>query len=332
MNLQQRINAFVKLGEKIVENDYFKDHFQKILISNPWFTKENIKHRLTYVASQLKKNKIEEWLSLYDFSVIKRKKTVLIVLAGNIPLVGFHDFLSSLIVGHKLVVKMSSKDNVIMTLIINELINISPYYLENIEIVNDIRKNNFDAVIATGNDQSAKYFNYYFKNSKRIIRKNRTSVAILSGEESSSELEALTLDIFLYFGLGCRNVSKIYVPYNYDLNKLFKVFYRYKDIINHKKYANNYNYNKTIFLMGNNKLLDNGFILLKEDNSVNSPLAMLYYEFYKSYEDVKHLINRDRDNIQCIVSKKDVYFGLSQTPELSDYSDGVDVINFLINI
>ena len=168
--------------------------------------------------------------------------------------------------------------------------------------------------------------------SKRIIRKNRTSVAILSGKESSSELEALTLDIFLYFGLGCRNVSKIYVPYNYDLNKLFKVFYKYKDIINHKKYANNYNYNKTIFLMGNNKLLDNGFILLKEDTSMNSPLAMLYYEFYKNIKDVTHVINRDKDNIQCVVSKNDVYFGLSQNPALSDYSDGVDVIDFLINI
>ena len=194
----------------------------------------------------------------------------------NIPLVGFHDFLTVLISGHKVVIKMSSTDNVLLRLLIDKLISIAPEFKELISFIEEVKNRKFDAVIATGSDNSAKYFEYYFKGAKKIIRKNRRSVAVLDGSESAMELQGLANDVFAYFGLGCRNVSKLFLPKGFDLDNLFKAFYPYSDVVNHKKYGNNYDYNKAIFLMGSNDLIENGFLLMKEDKSLLSPVAMLY--------------------------------------------------------
>jgi hypothetical protein len=184
-------------------------------------------------------------------------------------------------------------------------------------------------VIATGSDNSAQYFEYYFKEAKKIIRKNRRSVAVLDGSESAMELKDLANDVFAYFGLGCRNVSKLFLPKGYDLNKLFEAFFPYSHLLENKKYVNNYDYNKAIFLMGSNKLVENGFLLMKEDKSLLSPVAMLYYEYYDDLHTVEQFIETNAEQLQCVVSKKDIPFGNTQQPNLWDYADGVDTVDFL---
>jgi len=272
---------------------------------------------------------LSAWLNPYTIKEPSAPKNVLIIMAGNIPLVGFHDLLSVIIMGHNPVIKLSSNDNVLMPLIINIFLDLSPSNYNQIKFINEVKGRSFDAVIATGTDNSANYFKYYFKDAKRIIRKNRRSIAILDGSENSQQIKGLANDIFLYYGLGCRNVSKIYLPVGYDLNILFKSFYLHKHVIEHKKYGNNYDYNKAIYLMGNNKLIENGFILLKEDSSLYSPVAMLYYEYYNDINDVHSFIDKNSDKIQCIVSKNNIPFGNTQKPKLWDYADGVDIIDFL---
>ena len=252
-------------------------------------------------------------------------------MAGNIPLVGFHDFLSVLILGHRVIIKMSSSDNVLIKMIIEQLLNLAPEFYGKIAFVDNLKDNKFDAVIATGSDNSAKYFQYYFKNIKQIIRKNRRSIAIIEGTESNLQLKGLADDIFSYFGLGCRNISKVFIKNGYDLDKLFEVFYPYKEIIEHKKYRNNYDYNKAVFLMGKNQLIENGFLLMKKDKSLQSPVAMLYYEYYDQISTVERYIEENVDQLQCIVSKKNTSFGSAQYPSLLDYADGIDTIEFLKN-
>ena len=253
-------------------------------------------------------------------------------MAGNIPLVGFHDFISVLILGHKVVVKMSSSDNVLLKVIIEKLITIAPEFRDNISFIDDVKNRKFDGVIATGSDNSAQYFAYYFKGAKKIIRKNRRSVAVLDGSESAMQLKALADDVFAYFGLGCRNVSKLFLPRGYNLNRLFEAFFHYSHILEHKKYANNYDYNKAIFLMGSNKLVENGFLLMKEDKTLLSPVAMLYYEYYDNINTVDQFVLENADKLQCVVSKKDIPFGSSQHPNLWDYADGVDIVGFLSDL
>tara|TARA_B100001142_G_scaffold249834_1_gene249856 strand:+ start:1022 stop:2026 length:1005 start_codon:yes stop_codon:yes gene_type:complete len=331
MNLKERISVFVKLGEYLKNEIHEQDSEQLHLaeIKNPWFTKENITHSLNAWYEQLNEETISSWLNPYKLGEVKQQKKVLIVMAGNIPLVGFHDFLTVLICGHKVVVKMSSNDSVLLKILISKLISITPYFKQQIEFIDDIRKRKFDAVIATGSDSSAKHFNYYFKDCKRIIRNSRRSIAILDGSENAEELEGLASDVFAYFGLGCRNISKLFLPIGFDLDILFKVFYEYAYLLEHKKYANNYDYNKSILLMGNNEIVENGFLLLKEDRSMFSPVAMLYYEFYDDRSVVDAFIKENADKLQCIVSRQDLPFGSTQTPHLWDYADGIDTVAFL---
>jgi len=331
MNLQARIQAFTKLGEYLKTDIYQEDeeqlHLAKVL--NPWFTKENIEKALGAWHEQLKVDMLTAWLNPYKLQEVSIPKKVLIIMAGNIPLVGFHDFLSVLISGHKVVVKMSSTDNVLVKILIEKLISIAPEFKESINFIDDVKNRNFDGVIATGSDNSAQYFEYYFKRAKKIIRKNRRSVAVLDGSESAMELQGLANDVFAYFGLGCRNVSKLFLPKGYDLDNLFKAFYSYSDVVNHKKYGNNYDYNKAIFLIGSNDLIENGFLLMKEDKSLLSPVAMLYYEFYNDMNTVEQFVEENAEKLQCVVSKKDIAFGNTQKPNLWDYADGVDTVDFL---
>ena len=331
MDLEERIEVFSKLGNVLsnISDDRFLQILKKAEIQNPWFTLENQKQTIKAWTHQLTAENLNAWLAPYNLVENNKPKNVLIIMAGNIPLVGFHDFLSVLISGNNAVIKMSSDDNVLLPFIIDELLKIEANFVDKINFIEDVKSKTYDAVITTGNDNSAKYFDYYFKDAKKIIRKNRKSVAILDGEESKEELENLANDVFSYFGLGCRNVSKIFLPKDYDLNNLFEAFYPYQDIIEHKKYANNYDYYKAIFLMGKHELIENGFLLLKEDSSLQSPLAMLHYEFYKNFSLVENFIKENNEQLQCVVSKNDIPFGQTQSPNLWNYADGVDTIEFL---
>ena len=331
MNLKARIHAFTKLGEYL-KNDIYHEaeeqlHLAKVL--NPWFTKASIDTALSSWYEQLKLGMLTAWLNPYKITEVSNPKNVLIILAGNIPLVGFHDFLSVLITGHKVVIKMSSTDNVLLKVLIEKLISIAPKFKHSIAFIDEVKNRNFEAVIATGSDNSAQYFEYYFRGAKKIIRKNRRSVAVLDGTESAMELKGLANDVFAYFGLGCRNVSKLFLPKGYDLNKLFEAFLPYSHLVEHKKYGNNYDYNKAIFLMGRNRLVENGFLLMKEDKSLLSPVAMLYYEYYDDVLTVQQFVEENSIQLQCVVSKKNIPFGNTQQPNLWDYADGVDTVDFL---
>ena len=256
-------------------------------------------------------------------------------MAGNIPLVGFHDFLCVLVSGHSVIVKLSSNDKILLPFLAEYLQFHFPFLKEKIHFTKE-KLSDFDAVIATGSDNTARYFEYYFGNKPNIIRKNRNSVAILTGDETEEDLHNLGKDIFTYFGLGCRSVSKIFVPEGYDFQNFFKAIYDFHPIIEYTKYANNYDYNKAVYLMSLFKLQDNGFLLLKEDTSYSSPIASLFYEFYSDKNTLQKQLDKDKDKIQCIVNQKInpnfISFGQTQQPSLSDYADGVDTLQFLIEL
>jgi hypothetical protein len=322
-------------NETVLHNDLFFDDFVDLIklsqSHNGWFTPEQVYHSLQSWAKALQQDNLNLWISSYDFTTVE-PKTVGLILAGNIPLVGFHDFLSVLISGHNVLVKTSSNDQHLIKFLAKYLIAVNPE-IENCITFTDGKLENFDAVIATGSNNTARYFEYYFKDKPSIIRKNRNSVAVLTGNETQEDLINLGEDIFRYFGLGCRNVSKLFVPKDYDFQNFFQAIYEYKDVIFYEKYSNNYDYNKAVFLMSNFKLLDNEFLTLKEDKSYASPISSVFYERYEKIEDIKNQLENDAEQIQCIVSKdvivNSIPFGKTQQPELWDYADNVDTLLFL---
>ena len=334
MIIEDRIKAFEKLGDFLMdfcyENPNSNHPLETIIKSsssfNGWFTSSNIRSSISAICINLCSTKLSSWLSSYSIPV-EAKKNVSIIMAGNIPLVGFNDFLCVLMSGHRAIIKLSSKDNRLFLPIIEELIIIEPRFEDDIKLVDQLE--NFDAVIATGNNESFKYFEYYFKDYPSLLRKSRTSVAILTGEESLDERKALANDIFLYYGLGCRNVTKLYIPKNYDLNLLFEVFFEYQDVVLNNKYANNYDYYRAIYMMGNHNILENGFLILKEDKALYSPVAVLNYEYYDEKESLALQLDELKEDIQCIVGKDFIPFGKAQQPNLEDYADGVDTLRFL---
>ena len=337
MIIEDRIKAFEKLGDFLLdfcnENPNSNHPLETIIKSssyfNGWFTSSNIRFSISAICINLCSTKLSSWLSSYSIPV-EAKKNVSIIMAGNIPLVGFNDFLCVLMSGHRAIIKLSSKDNRLFLPIIEELIIIEPRFEDDIKLVDQLE--NFDAVIATGNNESFKYFEYYFKDYPTLLRKSRTSVAILTGKESLDERKALANDIFLYYGLGCRNVTKLYIPKNYDLNLLFEVFFEYQDVVLNNKYANNYDYYKAIYMMGNQNILENGFIILKEDKALHSPVAVLNYEYYDEKESLVLQLEELKEDIQCIVGMDFIPFGKAQQPNLEDYADGVDTLRFLETI
>jgi len=352
MDLQQRIYAFAKLGkflkdflnESASENtksniDTTSVNLQEIINiakhHNGWFTEENVLFSLKSWADALSEENLQKWVSAYDFPKLEKSKTVAVIMAGNIPLVGFHDFLSVLITGNKVLVKLSSNDTQLLPFLSKYLISIQPEFKNLIEFT-DKKLENFDAVIATGSNNTARYFDYYFGKYPHIIRKNRNSVAVLTGNETKAQMEDLANDIFRYFGLGCRNVSKIYVPENYNYDNFFGGMYSWKEIINNAKYINNYDYNKAVYLMSSLDLLDNEFMLLKEDEGYSSPISVVFYERYKDLKSLQKKIKSEADNIQAIVSasgiENEIPFGNAQKPQLWDYADGVDTISFLLKL
>jgi hypothetical protein len=345
-------NNFVELGkflsqfsldnnhqnDQVKYNDLFFNSFVDLIAlsqsHNNWFTPDNVHFSISSWSEALTENNLNQWLSAYSFTE-KEPKNVGLILAGNIPLVGFHDFLSVLISGNNVLVKTSSKDDYLIKFLTKYLIALDNRFNEKITFVEG-KLENFDAVIATGSNNTARYFEYYFKNKPSIIRKSRNSVAVLTGNETPEEMTLLSEDVFRYFGLGCRNVSKIFVPKNYNFDAFFNGMYAQKDVIYYEKYANNYDYNKAVFLMSNFQLLDNEFLTIKEDISHASPISSVFYEYYEDINEIKTRLNQDSEIIQCIVSngivENSVYFGNTQKPNLWDYADNVDTLDFLNNL
>lgn len=319
-----------EIGLSQQEYDDFTALTGQVHIHNGWFTKESVQTVFKGIAAWLTEKSLQDWIGTYEFKSDK-PKNVAIIMAGNIPLVGFHDFLSVFLSGHRAVIKLSSSDQHLFRAILKYLAIMDNRVSELVEI-RDNFLTDFDAVIATGSDNSANYFESYFGKHPHIIRRNRTSVAVIDGSETKEELTELGKDIFTYFGLGCRNVSQLWVPMDFDLNRFFEAIYEFNPIINHNKYANNYDYNKAVYLMNKANLLDNGFLLLKEDFSLNSPLGMLHYVRYKDSIDAEHFLQDNKDKIQVIVGKNYIPFGMAQKPGLSDYADGVDTLRFLAEL
>ena len=352
MTLEHRIVAFAQLGEflaqfstngiskssEIEDRDKhvqsFQDALKQAQLQNPWFTEANILYSIKTWSELLSKDNLEQWIKHYDLP-LSNNKTVAIVMAGNIPLVGFHDFLSVLITGHKVLIKQSSNDTILLNAIVSYLKHKNPGFERAIQFA-DGQLSGFDAVIATGSNNTARYFDSYFGKYPNIIRKNRNSIAVLQGDESQKQLEALSDDIFRYYGLGCRNVSKLYVPEDYNFDRFFSAIYKWHPIIHEHKYANNYDYNKAVYLMSEFDMLDNGFLVLKQDKSLGSPIATLNFEYYSSLDQLKHQLSELQPNIQCVVAngfvESEVKFGRTQKPELNSYADGIDTVEFLLTI
>ncbi len=300
--------------------------------SNGWFTAENIRKSLSAWNKALSLENLHQWLDQYAISQENpRPKKVGIICAGNIPMVGLHDVMTVLMTGNHAMIKLSSSDNKLIPALLQVLVNLDPEFANLFSFVPDRMKGQ-EAVIATGSNNTARYFNYYFRDIPHIIRKSRTSVAILDGTEDASQLKALGNDIFDYFGLGCRNISKMYVPEGYELSRFFQAIFDFNPIVNHNKYANNYDYNKAVWLLNQENLLDNGFILLKEEKAIASPTASLYYEFYKDKNSLRNELKELSDELQCVVSAEDLPFGSTQCPMLWDYADGVDTVRFLLDL
>lgn len=333
MQLQDRISAFAALGTAI--KNLTPREFDHICINaqshNNWFTSDNIQAAFDGLLTYLDKENLEKWTKLYNLQPTK-SKTVGLVMAGNIPLVGFHDFLSILISGHNAKIKPSHQDPFLLPYITEILWEIAPYFKDKVAFTDQIK--DIDAIIATGSDNTSRYFKYYFAKYPHIIRKNRTSVGIITGKESKEELQALGKDIFQYYGLGCRNISKLYVPESYDFKVFFEAIQSYEKIRDNHKYVNNYDYNKSIYLVNKVPHKDNGFLLITPSLQLVSPISVLYYETYNDAVDLNSKIESNSEKIQCIVSdrgwfKNSFAFGKAQEPALDDYADGVDVMRFL---
>ena len=346
MTLNEHIEAFSELGkflEQFFNDSNTKDdEFSQRLATeieaavhyNGWFTKNNVRFSLQQWQLALTENNLSAWLKNYDINT-KTPKTIGLILAGNVPLVGFHDVLSVLVTGHNVLIKYSSNDQRLLPLLLEKLKAINSKYNERIKTAKDQLKG-FDAVIATGSNNTSRYFNYYFKNVPSIIRKNRHSVAILTGEESPEQIQLLANDIFRYYGLGCRNVSKLLVPEGYNFNTFFENIMNWSEVINDNKYANNYDYNKAVYLMSGANMLDNNFVLLKEDNGFSSPIGVLFQDSYKNLEELEEILAEEKDNLQCVVSNnlqpQHIYFGETQHPKLWDYADNIDTVEFLLKV
>ena len=332
MKLEERLNAFIKLNQ--VLSELSASERAKIITqatnNNRWFDTSNVEQALSGLIHLTDPVKMKTWLTGYDLKPSKQK-IIGLIMAGNIPLVGFHDLICVLLSGNKAAIKLSSQDLFLMQWIIRKLCEIEPAFIDQIDVCEQLKV--MDAVIATGSNNTARYFDYYFGKYPHIIRKNRTSVAILNGKETDTELMELGKDVFTYFGLGCRNVSKIWVPQDYDFLPLLDLWTSFKKVADNFKYHNNYEYNKSIYLVNGFTHLDTGFLLLAESEALTSPISVLYYQKYQNLAEVNQHLTENQDKIQCIVSgqlsKNFIPFGQTQVPEISDYADGMDVMRFL---
>jgi hypothetical protein len=338
------IKGFVQLGKLMVslgeERDWqdfnlgvTKNEYEQLQVVvnrqiayNGWFTKESVQQSLLALGMQLTEEHLTEWAGAYSFT--EKPKSVALIMAGNIPLVGFHDFLSTLVSGHKVICKLSSEDKSLLPALAEHLVSFVPGLKERIVLTTG-RLEGIEAVIATGSDNSLKYFEQYFGKYPHIFRSNRTSLAVFTGNETKEQIEALGSDVFNYFGLGCRNVSHVLFPKGFEISRFFEGVFGYSNVINNNKYGNNYDYNKTVYLMNQSPLLDNNFVLLRETDLLFSPLAMIHYHFYENEQEVIEYIESHKEQIQVVVGEKYTPFGDAQRPTLNDYADGVDTMKWL---
>ncbi len=336
LTTEKRLTALTKWAASIqAQSEEIIEISKRAKQENAWFSTENIEKAVAAIGTMLQAEAVATWAKQWsNFHEVNAPKKVGLILAGNIPMVGFHDVVCVLAAGHTALIKLSSQDKVLIPYVLDQLIAIEPAFAERISYVE--RLANFDAVIATGSNNSSRYFEYYFCKVPHIIRKNRTSVAFINGNESEEEMQQLGVDIFSYFGLGCRNVSKVYVPKGYNMAHFFEPIESYNSIIQHHKYLNNYEYNKSIYLVNSDAHLDNGFLLTKPDTSLHSPLAVLFTEEYASKADLEKHLQTIEEEIQCVasmsplsLSNQVVPFGYTQFPRLWDYADGRDVMQFL---
>ena len=342
MNLADRIEAFAKLGDELkgekLESSGIREVVKEAEENNRWFTPQSINFALEETIRLLGRSSLEKWLSAYPGFQFDPPvpKEVGVILAGNIPMVGFHDFLSVLLSGNCFKGKLSGKDDKLLPWLAGRLKSILPGLGERIRFVED-KLGSVDAIIATGSNNTSRYFQYYFGRYPHIFRKNRNGIAVLTGNETDEELALLADDIFIYFGLGCRSVSKMYVPAGYDFDKFYRTMEKYHPVANHNKYANNYQYYRSVYLMNLVEHLDNGFLILKKDKGFSSPVSTLFYDHYDDLEDVKRQIKENKEKIQCVVAAPGtdlpaIPFGQSQHPEAWDYADNMDTIKFLHNL
>jgi hypothetical protein len=341
MILEKRVDAFARLGDIMIQategkSSVLSDGLIRLINeshrTNPWFTRENVQLALEALGAELNSVQLNKWLAQYpDLENRTNPRRIAVVMAGNIPMVGFHDMMSVLITGNNLIAKTSSKDDQIIKELASILIRVEPGFASSVTFTDESLKD-FDAVIATGSDNTSRYFEYYFGRYHSLIRKNRTGIGFLSGNETSQQMEALGSDVFSYFGLGCRNVTKIYLPDNFDFDKLRLSWSRFNKILHNTKYLNNYEHNKAVAIINREKFNDFGFVLLKEDMALFSPVGVVNYEFI-SAERFEDIVKLNEDKIQVIVSEgKHTSFGSAQKPRLWDYSDGIDTIEFLLKI
>lgn len=340
MNLKQRIEAFAKVGlfinrhfnERDVAESQLHQGLDKVVelayIHNGWFIPNFVNHAIRSIGGMLS---LEELTQFCNGQETKHPKTVALICAGNIPMVGFHDILCVLLTGHKALIKLSTDDNVLLPFFIKLLVHYEPQFESHFYFAEG-RLSKFDAVIATGSNNTAMHFQQYFGKYPNIIRKNRTSIAILTGKETTEDLKLLGDDIFLYFGLGCRNVSKLLVPQDYSFNTLFESIVNFGYVIENKKYGNNYDYHRAIYLLEQYKFLDNNFLMIKESDDLHSPVGVLYFNYYKNEDEINQYLTTNKDAIQCVVGQGRVPFGYSQRPVITDFADNVNTLKFLVTL
>lgn len=333
MILRDRVDAFKQLG-RVLSNFHNTSNFKNIILkaenNNNWFTQRHIEYAILSLGYMLRKDNLMQFISSYDFC--DRVKKVGVIIPSNIPLVGFYDFLCVLLSGHIFIGKLSKSNNVLLPFIANLLCGINMGFKSKIDFQNQL--SNVDIVIATGGDNSAVNFEYLFRDQLRLIRKNRNSIAILSGSESVDDYNQLASDIFLYFGLGCRNVSKIFIPNGFNINDLKQAFSNFDYTLINKNYSDNYHYQKTILRMQEIDFFDFDNVLLVESKQINSPIAVLYYEYYDTINSICKFLDCNDHIIQCVVSSTvtiqgSIRLGSTQKPSLYDFPDGLDVIQFL---
>ena len=350
MNLKERTTAFVQLGRVFAlfgstapwpghscglnEQEYLQ--FDRTIAGahhlNGWFTENEVRHALLGLAHLLGSERMDQWVAAYPrLKEDRSPRNVGLVLAGNVPLVGFHDLLCTLLSGHRARVKCSSQDAGLTAGVVELLQRFSPELHARVELVEG-RLGTVDAVIATGSNNTARYFEHYFAHVPRIVRKSRVSVAVLDGSETDGELAALGEDVFRYFGLGCRNVSKLFIPQHFDMDRVFRALFPWKDIVLHGKYANNYDYYRALWLLDREPFLENGFLIVRETSALASPVSVLYVERYADSTPLNARLETEAQAIQCVVGHGHVPLGTAQRPGPADYADGVDTLAFLLEL
>jgi len=336
MNVDARLKALAALG-KWMNEDLLRDEnlLQQVYYHNRWFTVENTRQSIQAIAEYfLDEAKLKQWLKAYTLNEPTASKRVGIIAAGNLPLVCFHDMLCVLVSGNCVVIKLSSKDKILLPHITAQLLKIEPQFKSQIVYADFLKQ--IDSVIATGGNNSSRYFEFYFSKYPHIIRKNRNSVALLTGNETDEELQQLGKDVFQYFGLGCRNVSMLLVPKGYVFNRLFENWEPYSVLMNEDTYKNNYDYNRTLLLMNKAEHLSNDSVMIKESTQLSSPISCVHYTVYNNIAEAENFIAENREAIQCVVSSgvipNSLPFGSTQHPELWDYADGVDTMKFLLQL